>query len=191
MYQKFLDQWKDDHINRLHFHFSGHGFYNQTVDVQRNEFDEVDSAKSTTPIGECVVGNNGRDGLCSILQIQYLLSRIKAEKITITLDCCRSLDRELGKTRERVKLVPMPKVDKNNWLRIATIQGSCKTLPAYDINSFTKELFIVLNQHNGRILIEKMDEIVNNSWYIKGINQLCQMEIIKVGNNWKDLYWPI
>ena len=107
--KRLLDQWKDEYINRLHFHFSGHGFYNQTVDAERNEFDEVDSSQSITPIGECVVGNNGQKGLCSILQIQHLLSRANAEKITITLDCCRSLDRELGRTRERIKLIPMPK----------------------------------------------------------------------------------
>ena len=203
---RILCQWTDESIrmsgqamtdgrrdiNRLHFHFSGHGFYNQTVETDGSENKYPShSSQSNTPIGECLVGNKGRRCICSILQIQHLLARTAAEKITITLDCCRSLDRELGKTRERVKLIPMPKIDKRDWLRMVTIQGSCKTLPAHDINSMTKELHRVLNRHNGRIPIEKMDELVNNSWYVKGIDQLCQMEIVKLGGNWKGLYWPL
>ena len=120
-----------------------------------------------------------------------MLGRSNAKKITITLDCCRSLDREIGKTRERVKLAPMPKIDKSNWLKIATIQAACKTLPAYDSNSFTRELHKVFKSRNGHIPIDKMDELVNNSWFQRGIEQLCQLEIVKVGDNWKGLCWPI
>ena len=80
-----------------------------------------------------------KENNCKNQGINIAAGEANAEKITITLDCCRSLDRELGKTRERIKLIPMPKIDKSHWLRMVTIQGSCKTLPAYDINSFTKE----------------------------------------------------
>ena len=185
---RVLWQWKDEKINRLHFHFSGHGIHNQTVETHRNDLDEVDSS---TPIGECLVGNMGDRGLCSVLRIQELLTYLDPDRITISLDCCRTLDRPREKTRERVKLAEMPRIEKHHWRKIATIQASCKTLPSYDMMSFTNELLSVYNRHKGHIPIDKMDELVNNSWYERGIDQLCQMEIVRVGDNWKNLYWPI
>ena len=96
---RILVRWKDLDINRLHFHFSGHGINNQTVEIHRNEFDEIDSP---TPTGECLVGKNGDSDLCSVLDIQNLLTLLNPERITITLDCCRVLDRE----RKRASLHP-------------------------------------------------------------------------------------
>ena len=44
-----LRQWQHEKINRLHFHFSGHGIFNQTVQTKNSEYDVVDSR---TPFGE-------------------------------------------------------------------------------------------------------------------------------------------
>ena len=53
-------------LRRLHFLFSGHGVYNQKLVVETD--DKVDSTiKCPTPIGECIVGDNGK--LCSIQHI--------------------------------------------------------------------------------------------------------------------------
>ena len=169
---EILREWQHEKINRLHFHFSGHGIFNQTVQISDSTKDEVDSS---TPFGECLLGNDGDENLCSIRRIQNLLTLFNANTITLTLDCCRTLDRP-QKTRQRVKLAELPRISNENWLKIATIYSSCKTLPAYDTNSFSKELSKVINRKR-RIPINQIAKLVNESWLKQGLKlQFCNIE---------------
>jgi len=186
---QMLRQWQDVKIGRLHFHFSGHGIFNQTVQINDSQRDEVDSG---TPFGECILGNNGDQGLCSILRIQNLLTQFNADIITLTLDCCRSLDRP--QTRQRVKLAKLPVISNDDWLRIATVYSSCKTRPAFDQTSFSNELSRVISStKGGRIPINKIAKLVNESWRKDGFNhQYCNIERIEGGKlDWDKLYWPL
>ena len=182
-------QWQSEKIHRLHFHFSGHGIFNQTVETNDSQYDEVDSR---TPFGECLLGNNGDQGLCSVLSIQKLLTQFHTDVITLTLDCCRTLDRP--QTRQRVKLAKLPVISNEDWLRIATVYSSCKTRPAYDQTSFSNELSRVISStKGGRIPINKIAKLVNESWRKNGINyQYCNIERIEGGKlDWDELYWPL
>ena len=186
---KIMRRWQHVKIHRLHFHFSGHGIFNQTVQTNDSQYDEVDSR---TPFGECLLGNNGDQGLCSVLSIQKLLTQFNADIITLTLDCCRSLDRP--QTRQRVKLAKLPVISNEDWLRIATVYSSCKTRPAFDQTSFSNELSKVINStKGGRIPIGKIAKSVNESWRKEGLNyQYCNIDRIEGGLlDWDKLYWPL
>ena len=186
---KIMRQWQHEKINRLHFHFSGHGMFNQTVQTNASLQDVVESR---TPVGECLVGNNGEQGLCAVLKIQYLLTQFNANIITLTLDCCRSLDRP--QTRQKVQSAKLPKISNEGWLRIATVYSSCKTRPAYDQSSFSTELSRVIRvAKGGRIPINKIAKLVNESWRKDGLNhQYCNIDRIEGGKlDWDELYWPL
>ena len=182
--QKMLSQWLHEKIDRLHFHFIGHGIFNQTAEINETQ-------DSRTPFGECLLGNNGHQGLCSVLSIQKLLTQFKADIITLTLDCCRSLSR--GQTRQRVKLAKLPVISNEDWLRIATVY-SYKARHAVDQTSFSNVLSRVISSaKDGRIPINKIAKLVNESWRKDGINnQYCNIERIEGGKlDWDKLYWPI
>ena len=183
-------KWQVETIDHLHFHFSGHGIFNQTISAHTPNVDARNTIESDTPIGECLVGNNGNDGLVSILDVQKMLSEFQAQKITMILDCCRSLDRPKGPTLQ-IKLAPLPKVDNENWRKIFTIYASCLTQPAYDAR-FCKELNQVLKATDtGRIPVNKIARLVNESWDRKGCNkQYCIDSKVEVGSNWDDIYFP-
>ena len=186
---EMLREWKHKKINRLHFHFSGHGLYNQTIETNDSKHDVVDSS---TPFGECLLGNNGDISLCSVLRVQNLLTQFNAKTITLTLDCCRTLDRpQKETTRQRVKLAKLPIISNEDWKKIATIHSASKTQPAYDQNSFSKELSKVIHK-KGRIPINDIAKLVNESWEKQGLKQqYCNIDRTEVGDNWDKLYWPM
>ena len=183
-----LPQWQDEKIDRLHFHFSGHGIFNQTIHAQISDQGTSSTRASDTPFGECLLGNNGDKGLCSILEIQKLLTDFHPNIITVTLDCCRTLDRP----KCRIELAKLPKVDNEDWKKIATIYASCLTQPAYDTR-FSKELEkVVASTKSGRIPINKIARCVNESWHKKGFNaQVCTHAIVEIGDNWDKLFFPL
>ena len=183
-------KWQHENFDRLFFHFSGHGIYNQTISVRKPNLDAHNTAESDTPIGECLVGNNGNDGLVSILDVQKLLSEFPAQKITMTLDCCRSLDRPKGQILQ-IKLAPLPEVDHENWKKLATIYASCLTQPAYDTRFCTELNQVLKATKTGRIRVNQIAMLVNESWDKKGCKgQYCIHSILEVGKNWEEIYFP-
>ena len=58
---------------------------------KNNPFDEL---KAETSSGECVLGSGDITIASSIHEIKVELNKIKAQKITITLDCCRTVTRD-------------------------------------------------------------------------------------------------
>ena len=59
-----------------------------------NPFDEEDLLKAQTASGECVLGTGVSSHASSIHEIKVELNKMNAEKITMTLDCCRTVLRE-------------------------------------------------------------------------------------------------
>ena len=73
------------------FPILGHGKYNGKL--------EVKDGRATTPAGECLVGMGPICELYSVNSLRaQLLSSFKADKITLTLDCCRNDPRGIVET---------------------------------------------------------------------------------------------
>ena len=184
-----LRKWKgEENIRRLHFHFSGHGIINQTYEP--DDTDQVMDAD--TPTWHCLVGNNGDSSLHSVHQIKHLLNQANPDFITITLDCNRSLDHLRQNPRKRFSFGKLPiKLPQDNWPKMATIYSTCDSQASYDENSFSKELWKVYQEQDHHIPITKVAKLVNDSWGNRMVNQVCTMEIINIGDNWKNKYWPV
>ena len=60
---------------------------------KNNPFDE-DVLKAETSSGECVLGSGDIVIPSSVHEIKVELNKMKAQKITMTLDCCRTVTRE-------------------------------------------------------------------------------------------------
>lgn len=199
---------KNEKVKRLHFLFSGHGVYNQELVIDTD--DAVDTTiKCPTPMGECIVGNEGK--LCSIRYIQGILANmINPDKIVIMLDCCQSLTVETKLTHEQAYTIQTPdlfKIKENNWKKMATIQATCFTREASDGDSMVGALFNMIikdGQIKNRILIRKMDKLVNEYWEnmeeeqkddgVKASDrqtQRCKVDILRCKENWENEYWPM
>ena len=178
---------QDEKIDRLHFHYSGHGIFNQTVETNNSNHKVL---HSETTFGPCIVGNNGDKSLCSILTIQSLMARANADIRTLTLDCCRDLDRP--RSRHKVKLAKLPVISTEDWKRIATIYSTCLTQTARDRRSFSQELCKVIRSTKyGRVAFKQIAKLVNESWHKDGLtSQLCNIDLREVGDNWDKVYWP-
>ena len=188
-----LKKWKEgeEHIRRLHFHFSGHGIINQAIDDC-----EIDKAEqpidANNPILHCLMGNNGETSLYSVDQIKQLLNQANAEVITITLDCCRSYDKLREIAKKKISLGKLPRIPHDNWPKTAVFYPTCEsTLASYDENSFSKELWKVYQEQDHHISISKMGKLVNESWSNRMVDQQCTIEMVNVGDNWKNKSWPI
>ena len=102
---------KQKELERVHFHFSGilqildclfsrlsgHGKDNVRVLTEENE---NPSGEDDVPLtaqmaaGECVLGTGMSTIATSIHEIKVELNKINTQKITMTLDCCRTVLRE-------------------------------------------------------------------------------------------------
>ena len=65
-------------------------FYSQGHGIDNAKIDEVKDGKAQTPTGECLVEYGIKLKLFSIHDLRTLLLRFNADRITLTLDCCRS-----------------------------------------------------------------------------------------------------
>ena len=63
-----------------------------TSQMDNNEEDDL--LKAQTASGECVLGTGTSSIATSIHDIKVELNKMNAEKITMTLDCCRTVLRE-------------------------------------------------------------------------------------------------
>ena len=183
-----LRKWQNEDIHRLHFHFSGHGIINQTVDAYELDQDVMDA---DTPIWHCLVGNNGDRSLCSVHNIKHLLTQLNPDIITITLDCCCSFQRTRKKTGTKIRLAKLAPIPPEAWRKMVTFYSTCKSLDSNDEDSFSKELLKVYQEQNHQIPIHKMAKMVKDSWNNRRVKQLCTMEIVEVADNWKNKNWPL
>ena len=96
-----------EEIDRLRFHFSGHGVHNARIQLEPDEEKEMrergqsDTSTNKTPVGECWVGTT--EELYSVHDLKRKLLECVSNKITITLDCCRTQHRG-PETRLALKL---------------------------------------------------------------------------------------
>ena len=179
-----LKKWKGEKIHRLHFHFSGHGYINQTEDTSEDE------EETTMPTPNFVVGNIGNKYICSLHEIKYLLAQSNSDVITITLDCSRSY-RPNQRSKPRVPFTKFPLIPQKDLNRMVTMYSTCESLATYDENSFLRELWKVYQEQNHRISITKMAKLVNDSWHNRRVNHVCSVEMLEEGESWQKKYWPL
>ena len=186
-------------IHRLHFNFSGHGIYNQSINVDVAKHGNASHGTSDTQFGPCLVGNTGDKELySSVLEIKSLLTQFNADFITLTLDCCRELD-NVAESRSRlpVKLTALPKIDNDDSRKIATIYTTCTTDWAYD-GRFCRELKNVIHSSKDhRVRIDQIVGLVNKAWEPWNKNhpdqtQYCYDEMVRIdGGHWERQYFPL
>ena len=164
------DEAKDPQINRLHFHFSGHG------GSHHNE--------------QCLVGTTGTLILRS--ELINLLLEFGSETITTTYDCCRGWATPVRYTRSGGSAPNKgPFSMMTNRENIFEIHATVDDHKSFDDNSLTKELSKVTNKGKKPILISEISREVNNSWQGRGIeNQASESITIERGINWRDYMWP-
>ena len=183
-----IKQWHDENekVERLHFHFSGHGQIKSKLELETSE--DAKHPYTMDPIGQCLIGNTGK--YVGLRSIQYLLTTAKPEVLTITLDNCRVFE----KVDERVHMtLPFEETFEHDSLkRMATFYASLDSHGAKDENSFTTELYKVWDESNGQILIRDICIKVNASWEEKKLDKDrgCT-EIFGFNTNfWDDKFWP-
>ena len=114
--REIVQNCKRNEYERVHFHFSGkytffgnplskikrryiciigHGKDSARVAVEVNKGGEDDALEAQNPAGECVVGTGMTAIASSVHEIKVELSKMNTKKITMTLDCCRTVSRGL------------------------------------------------------------------------------------------------
>ena len=85
---------------------SGHGTDNAKVLVEDNNDPDGDddALMAQTSAGECVLGTGVSNTASSIHSIKVELNKMNAQKITMTLDCCRTVSRGLESPAPHVVL---------------------------------------------------------------------------------------
>ena len=74
---------------------SGHGKDSIRVETKEGENSRYELVEQALePAGECVLANGRKGRADSIHNIKLELLRLNTEKITMTLDCCRTVTRE-------------------------------------------------------------------------------------------------
>ena len=105
-----VKHYEQKEFERVHFHFSGKKIYGlfgcqvsdsghgkdsirvETKEGENSRYELVEQALE--PVGECVLANGRKGRADSIHNIKLELLRLNTEKITMTLDCCRTVTRE-------------------------------------------------------------------------------------------------
>ena len=153
-------------INRLHFHFSGHGVYNAKVLLEDSKKLKTETEETETPNGNCIVGTTGE--LFSVHDLKVKLlgnalkprvetrgSKVTVKTITITLDCCNELRRrdlrgeseEKPKPKERqLKLKHQDIISISDQMKIAVMNCAPEGHYVHDNDSFTKSCLQLLRK---------------------------------------------
>ena len=86
----------------------------------------------------------------------------------------------------------MEPISPKDQEKIVVLYGSLDGQPTLDCASFTKELFKVTNKAKKNIPILDLTSLVNESWAKSKFakDQRCKVDIVQVGDNWKDFHWP-
>jgi len=180
-------------VERLHFHYSGHGVENAKVEIDPQSYTVEDNRRTfvgVTPTGGCMIGCKGE--LYSVHDLKLELLKCIPTYLTLTLDCCRNSDRQRCKDppKEYVILKNKKPISNEDQQRIAIIYGTSDLHPASDANTFTQELFKVYSAEKQEMPILQIVSKVNKSWKDRGILQICKLDCVEVGSNWKFYIWP-
>ena len=185
---------KGKQIQRLHFHFSGHGVHDRI---------EGDN---------CLVGSGVGSKLLSEIDLKNILLEWNSQEITMTVDCCRGsatlrgkgLYGDAGKVENLVSgwrmlshncgqskdLGAVSKV--SNMEKIFTLYATENKHTASDANSLTRELNKVTKEGENPILIIGLSKAVNDSWKNRGIDdQTSTNHWVQKGDNWANCLWPV
>ena len=76
-------------------------------------------------------------------------------------------------------------------LKIAVLYAALDLHSVYDSRSLTKELDNVTKKGKVPVPITEITSMVNESWQQQKIKQGCKDDLLEVGTNWKDFYWPM
>ena len=175
---------ENDFIERLHFHFSGHGGY-----FVMNPGDNHMDSKILS-----VIGYQGE--VFGINQIKVELIKANAKIVVLTLDNCRVYP---GK---KVTLLtePPPKIPPPYKERMMTIYGTELGYKAKDGDSFTRRLYKVYDTDSERkpILLTEIDGKINELWRSKNKTEQDSSDSTNLiptsdytkGPIWDDVYWP-
>ena len=194
-------------INRLHFHFSGHGVYNAKVLLEDSKKLKTETEETETPNGNCIVGTTGE--LFSVHDLKVKLlgnalkprvetrgSKVTVKTITITLDCCNELRRrdlrgeseEKPKPKERqLKLKHQDIISISDQMKIAVMNCAPEGHYVHDNDSFTKKLSAVTKKGAKSLSISELIREVNEIWNEDA--KACQLAHID-SYGWKNFYWP-
>ena len=95
----------------IHFHYSGHGEHNATIEVNQEKVSlmakikgkgKSDKMQTTdTPVGDCLVGTSGK--LFPVSDLKHILLKSNPEKVIISLDMCRNRTRKKRNKKEKKK----------------------------------------------------------------------------------------
>ena len=193
-------------IDRLHFHFSGHGVNNARIHVEKNELrpeeleriregSQSETRTTNTPVGECLFGRSGQLYSVHDLKSKLLDCGSKDKKITTTLDCCRVQHRGRGGPEKRGKRKSVKLKEKKAFKiaeqeKIAVVSGSLELHPIDDNWSLTKELYKVTEAGKSPVLLVDIAKKVNASWKESDVPQRSKIDLLEDLENWADYMWP-
>lgn len=192
--KEIIEGFQQKKFERVHFNFSGHGkdaARSLASNIGSNPFNEEDLLTAQTPIGDCVLGTGVKTHASSIHDIKVELSKMDADKITMTLDCCRTVVR--GHEPEVSFAVDYSKkpITSEQQKKIFIVHATMETQPAHDKGrSFTQILSSVCKANGGAVDILKMVEKVNVEMEAAGMKQRC-MSLKEEGTGpWERYMWP-
>merc|ERR1719234_21723 len=192
--EKFRRNVTGREIDRLHFHFSGHGVHNARIQLEADELEKMkergqsDTKTTQTPVGECLVGT--AEKLYAVHDLKRKLLECGSNKITITLDCCRDPLRGTKRRRQSVKLKERKRLTIAEQEKIGVISGALDLHRIWDNCSLTRELNEVTDAGKAPILFTDIAKKVNASWKKKGIEQRSERTLLEDEENWADYMWP-
>jgi len=175
-------------FERVHFHFSGHGQDVASVWAEENK-DTSDLLVAQGATGECVLGIGHKSTPSSIHDIKVELNKLDAEKITITLDCCRNDGRSGGAV---VDLKAKEKITAKHQEKMFIFYGTLETLTAEDNKgrTFSQILSSVCEEYGGAVNILEIEKKVNEKMSEKKMEQKITATRVVGNGNWEDYMWP-
>eukprot|EP00092_Neocalanus_flemingeri_P007908 GFUD01008534.1.p1 GENE.GFUD01008534.1~~GFUD01008534.1.p1 ORF type:complete len:835 (+),score=179.70 GFUD01008534.1:45-2549(+) len=205
----FIEKQKEP-LERFHFHYSGHGTYNDTVPLDKHnytkrltadrEFESVFATqRNSVSYGDCMIGSSGN--LYLVVDLIRDLLKLKCARWTVTLDMCRnevedtrgsSVNESIktGDSIRKVKLRPQEPIPDCHLHQIAIFHGTSEMHVARDYQSFTVELDTVLRSNNLYLPFLEIPSKVNKNWNQRNVRQRSKVDAVEVGDNWKTFYWP-
>jgi len=182
-----VKHYEQKKFERVHFHFSGHGKDGSRVETEVGENssgETVDLAKEAS--GECVIGNKLGGRSDSIHDLKLELLKLKTDKITVTLDCCRTVTRSITDLKEKKKIENLQ--HEKMFIVYPTLETQEAT--AEPGRSFTHFLCSVCEENGGAIEIREIAEKVNEKMKENNMTQRSKGDFVPGNGNWENYMWP-
>ena len=101
---EYIDK-QTEHVERFHFHYSGHGKHNVTIRIDLDNYvrklnsegnfvTSYNLREDSDLYGDCIIGTSGL--LYPVIMLKRDLLNIPADTWTVTLDMCRNDEVSLG-----------------------------------------------------------------------------------------------